>query len=107
MLKALNLVLNLKSSSIVKTGRVLCQLVERYLTEIYQRAYMVPRVAEKTLILFRCLLKECETWACPESQAHFSPSSSTDNDEGDYCRGSRLAQYVADCVLNTLVRSLC
>jgi hypothetical protein len=76
------------------------------LTEIYQRAYMVPRVAEKTLLLFRCLLKECETWACAEYQAHVSPSSSTNNDGDDYCSGSRLTQYVAESLLNTLVRSL-
>ncbi|KAG0583785.1 hypothetical protein KC19_3G162900 [Ceratodon purpureus] len=84
-----------------ETQQQIVLLVERCLTEIYQRAYMVPRVAEKTLLLFRCLLKECETWACAEYNAHVSPSSSTNNDD-DYCSGSRLTQYVADTLLNTL-----
>lgn len=85
-----------------ETQQKLVLLVEHYLTEIYQRAYMVPRVSEKTLILFRCLLKECETCACPEYPAHFLPSSIPENDERDYCRSSRLAQYAADSLLNTL-----
>ncbi|KAG0623288.1 hypothetical protein M758_3G162800 [Ceratodon purpureus] len=84
-----------------ETQQQIVLLVERCLTEIYQRAYMVPRVAEKTLLLFRCLLKECETWACAEYNAHVSPSSSTNNDD-DYCSSSRLTQYVADTLLNTL-----